>query len=475
MSRYTQLGIDTQTVRAIAGAGGLVAGQVVCFSGSGTFPKVTLAQASDAAKASDLLGLLLGGCDGSATPDTDAPVRAALVAFVRGVSYSGSDPAVLAPVYVDDDGELSLTAGTNSRKVGRVTAYSHGDMTFDMAFNGHPGIYGALLFAGAPPADAKERGINIGNNDSQLDIGLATDAVDIQAALRVLTRSTGDTQMGMGTGIDLAIKGTDGDTYEIVSLRGFTDAEDGALDGVFRVWVRTLDEAGDPTQKNIVDFAAGLTRFYTGRGIFLLDEGAHLPGAMLIADRHLYAAQHDLRVGSDQDLYLHAGGLLPADARWKLPATTGNLEAQGAQEVIVPTAPSTDNALANRAYVEKASGYRGRKVDSTTNAIGGVVFAWVGDPAHNNVAMRVKVDLSAYRAGGGGTPVALFERVYDITSGSPSYNLEGGPYSPVADWHGYLDTSDFTFVPTATGFEIRATLADYTIWKGLVTIIGEQH
>lgn len=125
----------------VAGAGGMVRGNIIQASGLATIKgglpgqetlaQFTLAPANVLANVNNMLWLLEGGVDGSPTPANGALVRARLL------GHSG--PYVVAAavgdtMYVSDAALLANAPGTNTRKVGRCIASSGGNI--DVVFTG---------------------------------------------------------------------------------------------------------------------------------------------------------------------------------------------------------------------------------------------------------------------------------------------------------------------------------------------------
>ena len=134
-------------------AGGLNRGKVLRIASTATLksglpgeekvPGAALCQASTAAHLNGLLAVCEGGVDGSATPAINTLVYARV--HGRYATVSGAGASVGDPVYVDNAGDLSRVAGSNTREVGRVMSVS--GATYEVWFSG---FYPAAAdFAGA--------------------------------------------------------------------------------------------------------------------------------------------------------------------------------------------------------------------------------------------------------------------------------------------------------------------------------------
>jgi len=114
-------------VVGVAGAAGLLPGNVVRISGATTIksglpgaedvPTWVLAQASTQSHASSMLGVVIEGVDGSGTPANGALIR---VRVAGRMTMNTTGSAVGNPVYLSDAGALSLSVGTWRRVVGTV-------------------------------------------------------------------------------------------------------------------------------------------------------------------------------------------------------------------------------------------------------------------------------------------------------------------------------------------------------------------
>jgi hypothetical protein len=134
--------------------GGLAAGDVLKVTGIATIksglpgveivPSVNQALATLAVNVDGALGILVAGVDGSPTPGANELV------YVRYLGrYAGlvGVPTVGDPVYVDDAGVPSLTAGTVLRQIGQVMDVA---ATYTMFINGSANASSGGSLAGAP-------------------------------------------------------------------------------------------------------------------------------------------------------------------------------------------------------------------------------------------------------------------------------------------------------------------------------------
>jgi hypothetical protein len=120
------------TVPAVANSAGITRGTIVFFSGlSVDKPRVSTVLANSVDRVNGQLGYLMGTTETSGTTALDSPVTVMLWGCVTGLAGA---PTVGDPVFVDDTGQISLTAGTYKRQIGEVLASSAG--TYSMLFTG---------------------------------------------------------------------------------------------------------------------------------------------------------------------------------------------------------------------------------------------------------------------------------------------------------------------------------------------------
>lgn len=119
--------------------GALAAGDIVRVStaGDGVVAGVIKALATTSAQVDGVLGILVSGLDGSATPANNAYVSVRLTGLVMTKAYApDAMPVVGDPVYVSDLGTARLAAGTVARRVGKVVAVDGVGLTYDTLFTG---------------------------------------------------------------------------------------------------------------------------------------------------------------------------------------------------------------------------------------------------------------------------------------------------------------------------------------------------
>lgn len=124
VTRFADQGVIVGTV----GEAGLVPLDVVYVSdvttiatglpGEREVPLWDKASAASQATVSGLLGVLLGGVNGSPAPAVGSLVRVAVLKLVRSVDLGTTGEPDGTPVYVDDAGKVSLTPGTIIRQIG---------------------------------------------------------------------------------------------------------------------------------------------------------------------------------------------------------------------------------------------------------------------------------------------------------------------------------------------------------------------
>jgi len=131
--RSTTSGYPSITIPAVANAAGMVRGTIVYFTGLATDkPRVSTVLASSVFRVNGQLGYLMGTTESAGTTALDSPVTIMLWGCVTGLLGA---PAVGDPVFVDDTGQISLTAGTYKRQIGEVLSTS-GGTTYSMLFTG---------------------------------------------------------------------------------------------------------------------------------------------------------------------------------------------------------------------------------------------------------------------------------------------------------------------------------------------------
>lgn len=130
--RSVTSGYPSITVPAVANAAGIVRGTIVYFTGlSGDKPRINATLASSVDRVNGQLGYLLGTTETAGTTAVDSPVTVMLWGCVTGLVGT---PTVGDPVFVDNSGQISLTAGTYKRQIGEVLSTSAG--TYAMLFTG---------------------------------------------------------------------------------------------------------------------------------------------------------------------------------------------------------------------------------------------------------------------------------------------------------------------------------------------------